>query len=323
MDIVCVDYPVMDFLIQVNKIPPSNGAGSFEQVSWQGGGNGSTAIVAAARLGAKTGMVGIVGNDQYGRCCINDFKRHGVDISHIAIDEKGSTAFCICLAETSTKMRTFIGSQDSCRQMNPNELDKEYITSAKYLHIARLDEAAIEAAKIAKDNGVKVSIDAGRYDPLVIENIALFDVFIASEFFYEGIFDNKDYKNNCAELQGMGPEIVVVTLGANGCVGIQNGNYFEIPTFNEVRVVDTTGAGDVFHGAFIYGLLQGWDAEKAAIFSNAVSSIKCTRLGGRTAIPDRKMVDRFLLDRYIEFSVIEERAKFYSDGLSLLGAINS
>jgi sugar/nucleoside kinase (ribokinase family) len=315
MDVICVDYPVMDFLVQLKKIPPSNGQDFLEQVSWQGGGNGSTAMVAAARLGAKVGMVGIVGDDQYGKFCINDFKRHGIDVSHVVVDKGSTTNFCICLAETSIKMRTFIISEGSCMKMNPDELDKEYIASSKYLHVARLTPAAIQAARLAKESGVKVAIDAGNYDPEIEKNIKLFNVFIASEFYYEGLFDNKNYKENCAKLQSKGPEIVVVTLGSKGCVGMQNGKYFEVPTFDEVKVVDTTGAGDVFHGAFIYGLLQGWNAEKTAKFSNAVSSIKCTRLGGRTAIPDRKIVDRFLLDRYIDYTTLDERARYYADAI--------
>ncbi|MCJ7666258.1 MAG: carbohydrate kinase family protein [Actinobacteria bacterium] len=322
MDVIGIENPVMDFLVQAKRLPSSNEVVPLEKVSWQGGGNVSSAIVAAARLGAVAGMIGVVVDDPYGYFCINDFKRHSIDVSHIIIDKQGSTVFCVGLVESLTKMRSFIYSGNSCRKINLNELDKEYIISAKYLHIGnmgRMDPATVQAAKWAKENGVKVSIDAGYYYPETEKYLDLFDVFIVSEFYYEGLFDNKNYKENCAKLQSKGPEIVMVTLGEKGSVGIQDGKYFEMPTFNEVQVIDTTGAGDVFHGAFIYGLLQGWNAEETAKFSSAVSSINCTRLGGRAAIPDRAMVDKFIIDRYIDYTSIDERVRFYENGLFRLG----
>ena len=112
---------------------------------------------------------------------------------------------------------------------------------------------------------------------------------------------------------------MVVTLGSEGCVGVQGGEYFESPAFTQITVADTTGAGDLCHGAFLYGLLQGWSAEETAKFSSAVSAIKCTRLGGRAAIPNRATVDRFLKDGFIDYTEIDERVRFYENGLFNLG----
>jgi len=113
----------------------------------------------------------------------------------------------------------------------------------------------------------------------------------------------------------LGPEIVVITIGNKGCVGIDKNGYFEQETFNSVKVVDTVGAGDVFHGAFLFGLLQGWCAAKTARFANAVSSIKCSRIGGRAGIPDFKTVNEFLETGKIDYSEIDERIKYYSRGV--------
>ena len=90
--------------------------------------------------------------------------------------------------------------------------------------------------------------------------------------------------------------MVLVTLGERGCRGQAEGRRFHLPAF-QVEVVDTTGAGDVFHGAFIYGMLQRWELMKTIEFASAVAAIKCTRLGGRTGIPDRQQALRFLRDR--------------------------
>ena len=86
-------------------------------------------------------------------------------------------------------------------------------------------------------------------------------------------------------------------------------------THKNITVVDTTGAGDVFHGAFIFGLLKGWDAEKSAKFSSAVSAIKCTRLGGRAALPDYKTVQNFIKTGKIDYTEIDKRVEYYHNGM--------
>ena len=112
----------------------------------------------------------------------------------------------------------------------------------------------------------------------------------------------------------MGPKVVVFTLGEKGCVAMDGRGFYVIPGF-EVDVVDTTGAGDVYHGAFIYGLLQGWDTNKISRFSNAVSAIKCTRLGGRAGIPNADTVNEFLKKQVINYSEIDARVNYYGMGI--------
>jgi sulfofructose kinase len=145
--------------------------------------------------------------------------------------------------------------------------------------------------------------------------IPFIDTFIASEFYYDEVFSNRDYEASCRKLIEMGPEIAVITLGSKGCVGVDKNGYFEQATFNDVKVVDTVGAGDVFHGAFLYGLLQGWGAAKTSRFANAVSSIKCSRIGGRAGIPDYKTVADFLETGKIDYAEIDERTYYYRRGV--------
>ena len=97
-------------------------------------------------------------------------------------------------------------------------------------------------------------------------------------------------------MRSLGPSVVLVTQGQAGSVCHSNGGTFHTPAF-EVDVVDTTGAGDVFHGAFIHGLLQGWELGKAAEFASAVAAIKCRQLGGRAGIPTFEKTMEFLADR--------------------------
>jgi len=119
---------------------------------------------------------------------------------------------------------------------------------------------------------------------------------LVNSSFAQNFTKEKDYFKAAKKLFSQGPEIVVITLGEKGCLYKSCKETFTKPAF-KVKVVDTTGAGDVFHGAFIYGLLKGWKLEKIAEFSNAVSAIKCTKLGGRAGIPTLKEVNELLAHR--------------------------
>ena len=138
------------------------------------------------------------------------------------------------------------------------------------------------------------------------------DILIISEEFYSAVFSDDSYMENCRKLTEQGPQIVIVTLGAKGCAGAKRGGAaFQLPPFEGHKIVDTTGAGDVFHGGFLYAHSQGWELEYCAKFASAVSYINCTSLGGRVGIPNRKMVEQFLKDHTIDYSDIEPRREFY------------
>ena len=323
IDIIGVTNPVMDFNALIDKIPTSGGFSQLQDYSWQGGGNVCTAIVAAARLGAKCGIAGIVGDDAFGQFCIDDFKLHNIDVSHIIKDKESNTPFGICLAERETMARSFIAKSRIKRQLNSTELDKKYIATAKYIHLGNMGEPQVQAAIWAREAGVTVVDDAGYFDTNTDEHTNLIDVFIGSENYYKGLFQDSNYEKNCKTIQKRGPKIVIFTLGIRGCVGIAGDKYFTVPAFRNTPVFDTTGAGDVFHGAFILGLLQGWDAEKTARFSSAVSAIKCTRLGGRAGIPDYNTVQKFLKTGDIDYTEIDERVKFYREGILNMQALHN
>ncbi|HJX36539.1 MAG TPA: carbohydrate kinase family protein [Dehalococcoidales bacterium] len=315
LDIIGIENPVMDFCTLMEKMPERGGFAKLKDYSWQGGGNVGSGLVAAARLGAKCGIVGLVGEDYFGQFCIDDFKRHNIDTSHLLKDADSATSFCICVAETATMERSFIAKGGTRRQPTQKEIDKDYIATAKYIHLGPMGEASVQAAKWAREKGIPVVDDAGYFEQTTEANTGLIDYFVGSRHYYNGLFKDENYEKNCKAVQKRGPKTVVFTLGAKGCVGLDGDKYFEIPAFKDVPIVDTTGAGDVFHGAFIFGLLQGWDAEKTSKFSSAVSAIKCTRLGGRASIPDYKTVQNFIKTGKIDYTEIDKRVAFYRDGM--------
>jgi len=146
----------------------------------------------------------------------------------------------------------------------------------------------------ARAAGVTVSLDAGTLVNGIDKLLELSDIIIASEKFaerYTGLSQPEEsvklfFDANC--------KFAAVTLGARGCVGFDGTELFKLPVF-KVKVVDTTGAGDVFHGAYLYGHLSGWPIERTLRFANAAGAIMCTTQIGWAGIPTREVVENFLL----------------------------
>ncbi len=314
MEVVGIGSPVFDFLINTDRLPEPDSGGKISEYSWQGGGKVATALVTLARLGAETSMLGVVGDGPYGQFCIKDFQKHGVDTSYLVVDEGKTGSFCVVISEKKSMSRSIMGTTSTKRQLQVKDLNKNLITSAEILHLERLDQVSRRAALWVREAGGKVVIDADSFSKEIDNNLELIDVFIGSEFYYKHKFESNNYRENCKKFQNKGPEIVIFTLGEKGCVGVYGDTFFKIPAF-EVEVMDTNGAGDVFHGAFIYGLLQDWEIEETAEFATATAAIKCTRIGGRAGIPALNTVKNFIEKGKIDYSEIDKRVQFYKKGI--------
>ena len=167
--------------------------------------------------------------------------------------------------------------------------------------------------------GGKVSIDAPYYKPFVYENYRYFDIFIGSEMYYEAMcedngYDPKEYEKNMNSIRKEGCEIVIFTFGGDGSRGVSSEGYFELPSI-PVNVADTTGAGDVFHGAFDYAYLQGMSVVECAKLATSTSAIKCTRPGGRSGIPTWDVLKKFMETGEIDYTEIDERVAHYKQGI--------
>jgi ribokinase len=186
-------------------------------------------------------------------------------------------------------------------------LDKTYITSADYLHIDGLlhHEATMQAVRWMKEADKTVVMDGSKTNGPVREAHQAFipyvDVLITGEGFARGLTGEDDIWAAGEKVLEMGPRIFCETVGERGSYTITRGERFHVPAF-DVDVVDTTGAGDVFHGAYIVGMAHGWSPRQCAQFSAAVSAIKCTKLGGRAGIPTFEQTMAFLQARGIEWT---------------------
>lgn len=310
------DMPCVDLAVNVDVFPKPNGGTGVRDLSWQGGGKVATGMVAAARLGAQCAMLGAVGDDDYGKFVLRDFERHGIDISGMQVREGETTSLSIVLSDRETNGRSIVYRSGSAEAPAVGALDESIITDCEWFFISRGSEVCLDAARKAKAAGAKVIIDADSYDSNVMENLDLIDAFVASEFVYDVLFKNKNYEENCKKVFEMGPPVVVFTLGPKGCVGYSKDGFFQLDS-HKVQVADTVGAGDVYHGAFAVGMVEGMTAEQAAVLATAVACIKCTRIGGRAGIPDRQTAERFMATGEIDYTEIDQRTAFYGKGLQL------
>jgi sugar/nucleoside kinase (ribokinase family) len=313
MDIIGIGKPYYDMVINVKKLPKLEGGTGAEAVFHQGGGKVATAMVTAARLGQKTGIIARVGNSESGRFILNDFKMNGVDTSAVVIDEPGTTSpFCLSLSEQESRKRMFIGKAGTATELQSEDIDYEYLRKAKYLEVESGQEYILEKVlPFAKANGIMTVMDADGYNDNIPKIISYIDYFIASEFCYQAMVGDTGYEDGMSQIKSLGPKVVIVTLGSEGCVGMdEKGNYFKLDSF-KVNAIDTTGAGDVFHGAFIAGLLEDKTVKESAIFASAAAAIKCMYPGGRTGIPRSDMVDSFIKTGEFNQDELKERLEYY------------
>ncbi len=316
-EVAGIDTPCVDLAVNVDALPKPNKGTAINQLSWQGGGKVASGMVASARLGAKCAILAAVGSDDYGQFCIKDFERHGIDVSGSKVREGKTTSLSIVLSDKETNGRSIVFHRGTTDSLTEDELDNEILENCQWFFVARLAGSALEATRRAKAAGAKVIIDADSYSEDTMKNIGLVDAFVGSEFFYNGLFQDDHYEENCKKVCAMGPSIVVFTLGAKGCVGYsEEGGFFELPSF-DIVVQDTVGAGDVFHGAYVVGLVRGLSAKEAARLATGVSCIKCTRIGGRAGIPDWDTVQKYIQTGEIDYTEIDKRVEFYGKKLQL------
>ena len=159
-----------------------------------------------------------------------------------------------------------------------------------------MTEASIEAAKQAKKMGIRIIIDAGTLREGSLDLISFADVLIASEKFAEAISNTDNYIPESAleKLKELScADTVIITRGSDGSIGLSQDSIFVQPAF-KVDAVDTTGAGDVYHGAYIYGLIREWDTAACMRFASSVSAIKCKNVGVKNSIPTLEDIKKFM-----------------------------
>jgi sulfofructose kinase len=293
-DCVGLGVNAVDFLSILDPYPFLNEKVDVVKSSVQGGGPVPTAMVALARLGAKAAYVGKVGDDREGELVRWQLEKEGVDTRFVVVDKKIKTSRAYIWVDKGSGKRTVALDRDKKNRLSETELGFLRSISTKFLHLdAREPRINIEVAKWAKRQFAQICLDVGSLRRGVERVFPYVDHLIVSRRFACGFTGTADPFVACSKLLNTGCETAVVTIGEKGCICATPKEMFHAPGF-KVKVVDTTGAGDVFHGAFMYGLMKKWTLRSTAEFANACAAIKCRKLGGRTGIPTLDEVSSFL-----------------------------
>ncbi len=292
-DLISIGLSVMDYLFLCDKLPRGRFGGAADHLV-QGGGLAATAAVAMARLGGRVEMWSRVGDDLQGRFILEQFEHEGVDTSQVRVCPGGHSSACAVTVDRSNGERYFTYFPGRGLDPTTEGLDLGRVDRAKAVLVdCSWPEAQTAAARRARERGVPVCADVGGVGDRVRELLRCVDYPIYSHDCarrYGGTDSVEDALRKLAELGGVAP---MITLGGQGCAWLEGGAVRRLPAFR-VEVVDTTGCGDVFHGAFTFGLAQGWDVARNARFASAVAALKCRALGGRTGIPTYPEVAAFL-----------------------------
>lgn len=296
IDVVGLGLNAMDYITTVAQFPSPETKVEISGVRLEPGGQVATALVACRRLGLGVRYIGSVGSDDLGRAQLASLEAEGIPTDHVRVVSGATTQMAIAIVQEGIGERTILWHRDPRLSYPAGELRPEIITDARLLHLdGRDSEAALRAARIARSAGIPVMVDIDkRYDETTEVLLETVDYLIAAEEFALGFTGSGDARDAVLGLANRFPQAMAgVTLGARGAVFVAEGRLVESPAF-EVPVRDTTGAGDVFHGAFIFGVLEGWDLETTTRFAHAAAAMKCRQVGARTGIPRFGEIQRFL-----------------------------
>lgn len=296
--IVGIGANVYDTLITLPAYPDEDTKLRAKGIKVSGGGPCATGLVAASKLGESTAYFGNATDDAAGKFLLSDFEKYGVSTEFInLVGGYRSFSSYIWLSE-NTATRTCVFDRGNVPKLILSETQKFAIAKAKILMVDGNElDAAIEGAKTARENGVKVLYDAGGLYDGVEKLLPLSDILIPSEEFALGHTDAENAESAAKTLyEKYAPEVVVITQGKNGGIMYDGETVKKYPAFL-VHAVDSNGSGDVFHGAFAFAVCRGYDFHKACIFSSAVSALKCTKLGAREGVPTFSETIEFLKER--------------------------
>jgi ribokinase len=291
----CLGFGVcpIDYLCILKSYPLLDDKLEALESDVQGGGPVPTAMVTLSRLGKKAIFTGRAGNDPEGKFVKNQLEKGGVNSDFLIIDSQMKTPKAFIWVDKKTGKRTVVLDQLKLKRTRSSELRFLDEVKIKYLHLdARDIDINIYLAKWAKKMGTEVILDMGSLRGDFLKLLPLVDYLVVSKRFACGYTELNDPVEACRRLLSQGFKTVVITLGEKGAVAGEKDTVFQVPGY-KVNVVDTTGAGDVFHGAFIYGLCEKWPLKKIVQFSNACAALKCTKLGGRAGIPGLAEVKNF------------------------------
>jgi sulfofructose kinase len=295
IEVIGLGQACVDYLGSLTDYPQEDGKVELSDLHIRCGGPASTALVTLSRLGISTSFLGSLSDDPFGKKILNTLKREKVGVSYLKITPGYTSQFAFIAITKESGKRTIFWHRGTVPHLGKNDVDIGQFQKARILHTDGLMiEASIEAARQARGLGMTVVMDAGTMRKGSKELVKLVDILIASETFATPLVgSNASHEIALHALKELGPREVVITLGARGSIGLNDQGMFHQEAF-QVTAVDTTGAGDVYHGGYIYGLVQGWKMQECMRFASAVAALNCTEIGSQSGIPNLERVNEFM-----------------------------
>ncbi len=286
----CVDYRGVLF-----SYPQEDEKTELDELHMLCGGPAATAIVTLSRLNIPCTFLGSISDDNFGKKIFDYLAKENIDVSHLKITPGHTSQFAFIAVNKIDGKRTIFWHRGTCPHIQAREVDINQFPNARILHQDGLMvEASLAMAKQAQTKGITVVMDGGTMRDGTEELMSFVDILIVSETFATPLVGvAAPYEKVLKKLQSMGPDQVVITLGEKGSIGLDGQRIFRQKAF-KVRAKDTTGAGDVYHGGYIYGVLQGWDMRQCMEFASAIAALKCNRLDVQATIPNLAAVNEFM-----------------------------
>lgn len=293
VDLVGVGLNATDMAIRLPHYPALGSKVEFRSAETLPGGQVATAIAACQQWGLRTRYVGKIGDDQAGSIHRTEFERLGVE-AHLLTAPGCASQQAVILVDDAGE-RTVLWKRDNRLTLRPEELKQEWITNARALHVDGHDTAAaVVAAGWARDAGIPVIADLDDLYPGVEELLPKIDYLITSRDIPGRLAGNQDLRQALEAVRTRyGCRLTAATLGHEGVLAWDGSRFHYAPAFR-VQPLDTTGAGDIFHAGFIYGLLQGWPLPRQLDFACAAAALNCTASGARGGIQPVEDIEKLI-----------------------------
>lgn len=292
-DVVGLGQCSIDHVAVVDDFPRYAGKVAMRAYQRLAGGQIATALLACARLGLRSALVSSVGDDGVAEAVLGPLRAAGVDVERVLEIRGAASQLALIVVDARTGERTVVWHRDPRLAIPLARLRKDDVERGRALHLDAGDpDVAVWAAGVARAAGIPVFADVDTVAPGVDDVLRAVDFPIVSQHFAEARF-GPDVDEALRGLAALGARYPVVTLGERGARGGVGAVRVASPAF-DVPVRDTTGAGDVFHGAFLVAVLERADPVRALRFANAAAAMNCRALGAQGGLPTRPELDAFV-----------------------------
>ena len=293
VDLVGVGLNAIDTLIPLVHFPARGSKTEYTNPSILPGGQTATTIIACQSWGLSTRYIGKLGADEAGNLHRQAFADAGVDARLVTVPNAASPQSLILVDEGGE--RTVLCRRDERLLLQPSDLDRTMIVNARALHVDGFETAAAtQAASWARSAGIPVIADLDETYPGVEDLIDNVDYLVVSRDFPTRLTGDRNLEQALrAARKRFGCTVTAATLGADGVLAWDGRRFYACAAYR-VPVVDTTGAGDIFHAGFIYGLLQDWPLDRQLDFACAAAALNCTCSGARGGISTVAAVEELM-----------------------------